>query len=215
MESLKLLLMFFMQRLTCVDCTYEIVIDSRKSNTQAFIKKAIKIHGDDFDYSDVEYTDAKTKVKLKCNNKNHIFEMTPNSHLNGSKCTQCYSEFKVGSMKWWCDICNGKKGILYILRCWDDYENFIKIGVTCNTVKYRYRKEKLMPYSYTILQKYESDDLSAIFKIESEYKKNFKSELYTPKIKFGGSKTECFNISIIEKVQNKLKFSVKEIEHKS
>ena len=34
---------------------------------EEFIEKAIKIHGDKFNYDLVEYINSKTKVKIKCN----------------------------------------------------------------------------------------------------------------------------------------------------
>jgi len=60
------------------------------SNSKDFIKKSLKIHGDKYDYSLVNYTTAKIKVKNIC--KEHgIFEQVPNSHLNGNGCLKCYN----------------------------------------------------------------------------------------------------------------------------
>lgn len=56
--------------------------------TEEFIEDAKKIHGDKFDYSLSEYKRAKTPIKIKCIN-NHIFEQTPNDHLNGHGCKIC------------------------------------------------------------------------------------------------------------------------------
>ena len=56
-------------------------------NTE-FIEKAKKVHGDKFDYSLVEYHNAKKKILITCKN-NHTFEQTPNDHLNGHGCKFC------------------------------------------------------------------------------------------------------------------------------
>lgn len=54
----------------------------KKKTTEEFIEDSIKIHGDKYDYSLVEYKTAIIKVKIIC--KEHgVFEQTPNSH---SKC---------------------------------------------------------------------------------------------------------------------------------
>ena len=53
-----------------------------------FIEKAIKIHGKKYDYSLVEYINAKTKVKIICS-KHGIFEQTPDNHLQGKGCKKC------------------------------------------------------------------------------------------------------------------------------
>ena len=54
-----------------------------------FLDKCKKIHGDKYDYSLVEYTNNKTKVKIIC--KEHgIFEQTPGNHLNQKQgCPKC------------------------------------------------------------------------------------------------------------------------------
>ncbi len=59
-----------------------------KSNTKEFIKKSNKIHKNKYDYSLVDYKNAKTKVKIICP-KHGIFEQTPNKHLRGNGCLLC------------------------------------------------------------------------------------------------------------------------------
>jgi hypothetical protein len=56
----------------------------------SFIEKSINIHGNLYDYSMVEYSDNKTKVKLKC--KIHgEFLITPSDHVNSkSGCSKCH-----------------------------------------------------------------------------------------------------------------------------
>jgi hypothetical protein len=56
--------------------------------TEAFIEKAIKVHGDKYDYSKVEYKKSSLKVIIIC--KEHgDFEQTPNSHLCNKGCVKC------------------------------------------------------------------------------------------------------------------------------
>lgn len=62
---------------------------SKIITTEDFIKKAILIHGDKYDYSLVEYINTRTKIKIICREHNVIFEQTPNAHLNGSGCAIC------------------------------------------------------------------------------------------------------------------------------
>lgn len=53
-----------------------------------FVNKAIKSHGDKYDYSLVDYKKAVCKVKIIC--KEHgVFEQTPNAHLGGGGCRKC------------------------------------------------------------------------------------------------------------------------------
>jgi hypothetical protein len=53
-----------------------------------FLEKSIKIHGDIYDYSLVEYINAKTKVKIICK-KHGVFEQDPDNHSRGSGCKFC------------------------------------------------------------------------------------------------------------------------------
>jgi hypothetical protein len=62
--------------------------------TIAFIEKAIKIHGTDYNYDLVEFVNTYTKVKIYCKTCNIIFEMRPNSHLNGQGCKHCHTKSK-------------------------------------------------------------------------------------------------------------------------
>jgi hypothetical protein len=60
----------------------------KKSNTEEFIKKAILIHGDKYDYSIVKYTKTEEKVIIIC--KQHgQFLQTPDVHLSKSGCRKC------------------------------------------------------------------------------------------------------------------------------
>lgn len=58
-------------------------------NTDYFISLAKKVHGDKYDYSLVDYKHCKQKVRIKCNKCGHIFEQTPDSHLQGQGCSKC------------------------------------------------------------------------------------------------------------------------------
>jgi hypothetical protein len=57
-------------------------------NNSEFIEKAIIIHNNIYDYSDIEYKNNYTKIKIKCN-KHGVFEQTPTNHLNGKGCPIC------------------------------------------------------------------------------------------------------------------------------
>jgi len=62
-------------------------------NTNNFIEKSKKIHGNKYDYSLVEYENHFTNVKIIC--KIHgIFEQTPRHHLMGRGCQKCGGSLK-------------------------------------------------------------------------------------------------------------------------
>jgi len=64
----------------CYDCGKKKMADSQCSTTEEFIKKAKDIHGDTYDYSQVEYVNSSTNVTLIC--KFHgPFQIQPSNHL--------------------------------------------------------------------------------------------------------------------------------------
>ena len=61
---------------------------SKRSNTNEFVEKSKKIHGDRYDYSKVEYVNNKTKVCIVCPEHGDFWQK-PCSHLNGQGCPKC------------------------------------------------------------------------------------------------------------------------------
>lgn len=67
--------------------------NNQRLTTEAFITRAREIHGDRYDYSLVEYVNARSNVQIVCPTHS-MFEQTPHVHLKGSGCPQCGSEQK-------------------------------------------------------------------------------------------------------------------------
>ena len=67
---------------------------AKRLTTEQFIEKAKLIHGDNYDYSLVEYKNNKLPVKIKCNTCNNIFEQPPRDHLSGHGCKYCANNIK-------------------------------------------------------------------------------------------------------------------------
>ena len=63
------------------------------SNTDYFIEKSKKIHGDKFSYDKVNYINSNTKVIISCNIHGDFF-VTPNNHLSGADCIKCMGNYK-------------------------------------------------------------------------------------------------------------------------
>jgi very-short-patch-repair endonuclease len=73
----------------CNKCGEESISTKNKSNTETWLKDALQIHGDTYDYSQVEYKYALEKVIIIC--KIHgEFLQTPSSHISKkSGCGKC------------------------------------------------------------------------------------------------------------------------------
>ena len=67
----------------CIKCS-----GRYRRNTEDFIERAKKVHGDKYDYSLVDYKNANTKVKIICH-VHGIFEQRAIDHLRGTNCPKC------------------------------------------------------------------------------------------------------------------------------
>jgi len=72
----------------CRKCGVIKMWDKRKIGNIDFIDKCNLVHKYKYDYSLVEYVNAKSKVIIICP-IHGIFEQTPNSHLMGKGCSKC------------------------------------------------------------------------------------------------------------------------------
>lgn len=62
-------------------------------DTASFIAKAKSVHGDEFDYSSVDYRNTLTPVLVVCK-KHGPFPQKPNGHLSGRGCSKCSGKFR-------------------------------------------------------------------------------------------------------------------------
>jgi UDP-2,3-diacylglucosamine pyrophosphatase LpxH len=73
----------------CKICAKKKFKQNRSFTNEIFIKKAKEIHGDKYDYLEVNYIDSQTHVTIKCITCNYTFETIPNNHLRGKGCKNC------------------------------------------------------------------------------------------------------------------------------
>lgn len=86
-----------------------------KITTELFINRAKKIHGNEYEYSQVIYSGMHNKIKIFCNKCKHYFEQKPCKHLLGQGCPYCM----------------GKK---------QTKEDFIKKAIQIHKNKYNYKE---------------------------------------------------------------------------
>lgn len=67
---------------------------SKVKTTSSFIRDATAVHGSRYDYSEAEYVNSKTKVKIECP-VHGAYWMSPDAHTNGKQgCPKCGDEFR-------------------------------------------------------------------------------------------------------------------------
>ena len=69
-----------------------------KYTTEDFVKKAMEVHGDKYNYSKTNYIDAKTKVCIVCP-KHGEFWQIPSEHIDGCGCKYCKESHLEGEIR--------------------------------------------------------------------------------------------------------------------
>ena len=72
----------------CPKCGRESVAGKLSHTLERFIEDAERIHGNKYDYTEVEYKNALIKVKIICP-VHGSFHQTPASHVRGVACSKC------------------------------------------------------------------------------------------------------------------------------
>lgn len=76
----------------CPVCRYEKTSKSNTKSQESFIEDGERIHPELYDYSQVDYKDTFSFVKIRCKKHDHVFEQKPCHHLQGSGCPICAKE---------------------------------------------------------------------------------------------------------------------------
>lgn len=176
----------------CLKCTLDKKSIISCLNTKEFIKKGVITHNNKYDYSLTEYKNKRSKVKIICP-IHGVFEQSAMIHLKGHNCRKCSYKNMIGfSKSQWVSEGYKKLGTFYIIRCWNEKEDFYKAGITFNTVKSRYKSKVKMPYNWELVKEVKSSDLAYIWDLEKRFIKSKKKNYYKPKIFFRGYYHECF-----------------------
>lgn len=172
------------------------------NKTEYFINELKEVYKDRFDYSNTEYISYNKKIKLIC--KIHgEFEQRSDHLLKGISCPKCGRYIRKLQLRenpcgWpysnWENHGNKSKNFdsfkVYIIKCWNDSEEFYKIGKTFTTIKRRYQSKNEIPYNWTPYKIFIGESRK-ISNLERELKNFNGDNKYLPKIKFYGM-YECF-----------------------
>lgn len=186
----------------CRDCGNERQTNKRTLTTQKFIEKSVKKHGNKYNYSKSLYINAKSKVDIICPIHGE-FQQLAFEHYNGQGCPKCGNKrvsdnIIANPVGWsytnWQKAAEKSKNFdsfkVYIIKCWNESEEFYKIGKTYVKIEKRFIYKKEMPYNYEILKIY-TGKAKEICNLEKRLQKENKHHKYIPKLKFNGM-YECF-----------------------
>ena len=106
------------------------VIENKYLSKEAFIEKAKEVHGDKYDYSNVDYNSAKEKVTIICETHGNFLQI-PNSHLGGSGCPHCYNESRFMTQERFIMLAKAVHGDRYDYSKTKYTSSINKITITC------------------------------------------------------------------------------------
>jgi len=160
--------------------------------TEEFIKESSIAHNNKFGYGKTVYKGALNKLIITCP-LHGDFKQFPSNHLRGAGCKKCAGMLNAStwSRSDYKEKAKGRVCIFYTLRCFNETEEFYKIGITMETVKKRYNHTVKMPYLYEVISEIHGE-AGEIWDLELQEKKKLKEFNYQPSLKFNGSVTECF-----------------------
>lgn len=176
----------------CLKCGLKIRSINRTYKNCDFIEKANSIHNHFYSYALVNYTNKNSFVVILCPVHGE-FKQRATHHLSGHGCQKCAIENKGYGKTDFIKQAKSSLCTFYILRCFNNNEQFYKIGITKHSLSKRYPSIKSMPYKYEIVKEIKGE-AGEIWDLELVEKRKLQKSNYQPQISFRGSKTECFKI---------------------
>lgn len=162
------------------------ICSSLKATLEDFIEKANVVHNKKYRYVNSVYKGSNDKILITCLDHGD-FEQKASAHLAGHGCNEC-------AVRGWNKTSFEKmssEANLYIIKCFNSTEEFIKIGITTREVETRFKYS--MPYNYEVLHILKESS-GIVYSLEKKLHKDNEEYKYNPFIKFSGM-TECFKLS--------------------
>lgn len=177
-----------LQGVGCQKCGFLSIAKTKTKSFDDFFSDAIKVHGETYSYIKNTFLNRYTKIEIIC--KWHgAFWQTPNHHLRGQGCPSC--RWIKGHMTAINSRHMSKRlGFLYVVNIKVNDEEFIKVGVTTQSVKERFRKWKNVSIRpiYVV-----TNNMQNILKAENNILETFVHNKYIPNsVEVLEGHTECF-----------------------
>ena len=94
-------------------------------------QKFSEVHGDKYDYSEVEYKGSLDKVKIICS-KHGVFTQTPSDHLSGNGCPKCKNKNKTKTIEQFIEEAREVHGDIYDYSLVEYKNNSTRVKIVCS-----------------------------------------------------------------------------------
>jgi Zn finger protein HypA/HybF involved in hydrogenase expression len=106
---------------------------SMRFTQDEYLKRVKKKHGEyRYDYSLTKYVNSRTKIIIKCNNCNTIFQQDPKNHLDGCGCSVCAGNKQLTTEEYIKKARKKHSNIRYDYSLVKYVNSEIKVKVKCN-----------------------------------------------------------------------------------
>lgn len=162
--------------------------------TLAEVRRKLKNITQTLEILSESYSNNITPLSVECKVCLHKWEASWGSLSTGAGCPACANSTQGWGKSDWKKAADYSQNFdsfkLYVIKCYNDEEEFYKIGRTFTTVTKRFYS---FPYNYDVIKVIEGD-ADEIFDLENVLQREHRREnlSYIPKISFGGE-TECFS----------------------
>lgn len=196
----------------CTKCGYESFTKTANDRCLEYVEKAKTIHNDFYDYTDLinNYKKLHCKYNIICPVHGE-FSQSFAAHIHHKAgCPHCYAVNRNGfnSLKW-INNANNYNPILYLARLYNDNEQFLKIGITYNTIKQRFAHYSSAGYKYEILSEIKviKHGGRAIALMELELHLGLQEYKYKPQLYFKGQ-GECYKYENLSEIIKRIRFEL-------
>lgn len=193
----------------CKKCALEYTASINRITNEKFLQEVNFIFKE-FGYTYLnEYKGIDALLKINCPIHGN-FEVSAHDHKNRKiGCLACSKEKRNGwSLQEWLACAKASKNFdsykVYIVKCFNENEEFIKIGKTFLNIKNRFPSKYSLPYDYEVIKKITFTEGELAFDKEIEMHRHLKEFKYKPLKDFGG-KTECFSLECLSSLEAYLK----------
>lgn len=184
--------------------SYMYTIRSAVSKIEYLKNQLFDLYGDKYNYQNTTFDEKGEKISIECKIHKKEFTQCFKAHLRGQGCPICNNELRnkknsENPTGWslidWVKTSENSKEFdsfkVYIIRCWNENEEFYKIGRTFRKMEKRFSGKRRLPYKYEVVKIFENT-AKEIYILETNLKKINREYKYSPLIHFNGWK-ECYS----------------------
>lgn len=184
-------------KFVCKGCLGEYMSGISTIDTQRFIEKCKKVHGDRYDYSKTKYTGNKNYVTVTCleHGDFQVLARTHSSESQACGCAKCRTHGGGGySRSEYKHLCP-EGSYVYVMKMSSETEEYLKIGISKNVRSRAKTFRRISGCNVDMIHQEFYKDAGDAWDVELMLHREFKEHSHTPKVSFKGE-TECFDMPI-------------------